>query len=233
LSPYEELPDDDVLAFLHLEAEFREEFNNDSRSEDANWLFCGNQYLNKTLAAADELGIEELLSFDNGSAYGDKNFSEHLQAFQRAVEKIVVRMRIRLSRRTRATSVGLNVEQKTKISALIEKIRLEVDISSASVGKKEKLFSIISNLSEEVSKQRTGMERFGDLARGLSGLSREVAETGAEPWWKWFKAMMGIVDEVKEMEPQLPKPTVTKRLEPPRKELPQPKRSDMDDEIPF
>jgi len=87
LSPYEELPDDDVLAFLHLEAEFREEFNNDSRSEDANWLFSGNQYLNKTLAAADELGIEELLSFDNGSAYGDKNFSEHLQAFQRAVEK--------------------------------------------------------------------------------------------------------------------------------------------------
>lgn len=131
-------------------------------------------------------------------------------------------------------SVGLDPDQKSKIHTLIEKIRKEVEASAASVAKKEKIYSIISNLSEEVSKARTGLERFGDLARGLSGISREVAEEGAEPWWKWFKAVMGIVDDAKESEPQqLPKPPEVKRIEPPKKELPKPGNSDLDDDIPF
>ncbi|MDP3962241.1 MAG: hypothetical protein Q8Q26_19645 [Pseudorhodobacter sp.] len=130
-------------------------------------------------------------------------------------------------------SVGLNAEQKTKIHTLIEKIRQEIESSSASVGKKEKLYTIIANLAKEVSRARTGLERFGDLARGLSGISKEVAQEGAEPWWKWFRAAMGIVDEAKETEPQLPKPPEVKRIEPPRKKLPKPGNSDFDDEIPF
>lgn len=233
MTPYQELPDDDLLAFLYLEAEFRTEYEESTRSEDSNWLFHGHLYINKTLAAADELGIQEIMAFDNGASFGDKDFSDFLHLFQRAVEKIVVRMRIRQSRRGRAMSVGLDPDQKSKIHSLIEKIRKEIELSSASVAKKEKLYTIISNLSEEVSKARTGLERFADLARGLSGISREVAEGSAEPWWKWFKALMGIVDDAKETEPQLPKPTEVKRIEPPKKELPKPGRPDLDDEIPF
>ena len=77
------------------------------------------------------------------------------------------------------------------------------------------------------------MARFGDLARGLAGISKDVAEEGAEPWWKWAKLIFGEVNEAKDAEPQLPKPNEVKRIEPPRKELPKPLDRNLDDEVPF
>lgn len=116
---------------------------------------------------------------------------------------------------------------------MIEKIRQLVESFDAVVSKKEKLFDILATLAKEVSKSKTKFERFADLARALAGLSRDVEKDGTEPWWPWFKVIMGVVDDAKEAEPQLPKPPEIKRIEPPRKELPKPSRSDFDDEIPF
>ena len=229
---YSELPDDDTLAFLELESEFRNEFERNTQVEDSAWQYHGSIYINKTLAAADELAIAGFEKFEDSTS-NDGNFSVLLNHFQRAVETLVVRMRIRQSRRAREMSVGLGSPQKTKIHSFIEKIRSEVENSAASVPKKEKLYLNLAKLAEEVSKNRAGLERFGDLARGLSTISRDFAQDGAEPWWKWFAAIMGIVDDAKEAEPQLPKPSEVKRIEAPKKELPRPDVTIEDDEIPF
>ena len=232
IEQYPELPHDDYIAFMQLESEFRRELDERIENHSSNFEYCAADYMNKTLAAAKALDIDALNIYEVDTT-NSKVFSDDFVVFQRDVDNIIVQMRVQYSRRSRKLSVGLTQVQKTKIHTLISKIRQEVDESTASVNKKEKLFGIIAKLSEEVDKPRTGFERFGDLARGLSGISKDVATEGAEPWWKWFKAAMGIVDEAKEAEPQLPKPKEIKRIEPPRKRLPKPTGSDPNDEIPF
>lgn len=229
-SAFEDLPDNDEDAFLHLEQEFRASFEACIESQNSNYAYCSADYMNKTLAAAKALGIEALGKYEVISPNA-RGFSESFGLFVRDVDNIIVQIRVLKSRRTKATSVGLSSEQKTKIHAFVGKIRIEIENSSASLEKKEKLFRILAVLSVEIDKPRTGLERFGDLARGLAGVSKEIAD-GAEPWWKWFRAAMGVVDDAKEAEPQLPKPPEVKRIEPPRRELPKPGR-DFDDEIPF
>lgn len=229
-----ELSDDNYIAFMQLEAEFRAQFDSISEEPNASWEYASADYMNKTLAAATALDIDALAAYEVTASLDYDKFT----MFRRDVDNILIQMRIHHSRRSKALSVGFTTEQKTKIHALVSKIRETIEASSAHVDKKEKLFGIISKLSEEVDKPRTGMERFGDLARGLAGISRDVEEEGAEPWWKWFKALLGVVDDAKEAEPKLPKPPEVKRIEPPRKQLPKPdSKGDYgggyDDEIPF
>lgn len=230
--PYESLSDDNHVAFMQLEKEFRVEFEALIEGNNSNWDYVTADYMNKTIAAAQALEIEALSGFSvntrEGMRHGD-NFNQ----FLRAVDSLIVQMRIHNARRRNGLSVGLNDQQKTKIHTLIEKIRRLVEDSDAVPSKKEKLFDILANLAKEVSKSRTKFERFADLARGLASLSREVENEGAQPWWPWFKTIMGVVDDAKEAEPQLPKPPEIKRIEPPKKELPKPGRPDLDDEIPF
>lgn len=229
---FPELPEDDLLAFMHLEAEFRKEYDGKVSDQDRNWAFDAADYMNKTLAAAKALGLGAL-SHHEVMHHDSRNFAENFWIFLRDVDNVLIQIRVQGSRRAKGNSVGLTEEQKTKIHALIEKIRQAVEKSSAEVAKKERLFNILANLAKEVSKPRTALARVGDLARGLAGISKDVAEEGAEPWWKWAKLIFGEVDEAKEKEPQLPKPEEIKRIEPPRKELPKPDSSSLDDEIPF
>lgn len=235
---FSNLSDNDYIAFMQLEAEFRKDFEERTQGETGPWEYIAADYMNKTLAAATALGIDALLTYDAVPSSRDSEFHEYFTSFLRDVDSILIQIRVTRSRRAKANSVGLTAEQKTKIHALVEKIRVAIEQSSASIDKKEKLYQIIGTLSEEVNKVRTGLERFGDLARGLAGISREVAEEGAEPWWKWFKAALGVVDEAKDAEPQLPKPKEVKRIQPPRKSLPKPDDEEgygttREDDIPF
>lgn len=231
---YEDLPEDNFAAFIHLESEFRRELEEKIEHSESNgsYEYAAADYMNKTLAAAKALEISALIAYEIDTK-NSSQFHDTFTSFKRDVDNIIVQIRILGSRRRRGMSVGLAVDQKVKIHALITKIRSTIESSSAATPKKEKLYTILAKLAEEVDKTRTGFERFGDLARGLSGISRDVAEEGAEPWWKWFKALMGVVDDAKESEPQLPKPQDTKRIEPPRKQLPKPNESNLDDDIPF
>lgn len=231
MNQYDDLPEDDHSAFMYLEAEYRRAFEGKIGEPDTNFEYLAADYMNQTLAAAKALNIEALSLYVVEQSRRD--FHNVFIAFKRDVDSIVVQMRIHNSRRAKAMSVGLTVEQKTKIHALIEKIRSEIESSGANADKKEKLYAILANLAEEVSKARSGLERFGDLARGLAGISKDVEREGAQPWWKWFKLLLGVVDDAKEAEPQLPKPPEVRKIESPRKELPKPNRPDLDDEIPF
>ncbi|MEH6521117.1 hypothetical protein [Sulfitobacter sp.] len=231
MSIYDDLPDNDQQAFMQLEEAFRNILERETEDQNSNFDYWAAQYMNKTIAAAKALNIDPVNEYAVDS-YNTQNFSENYIRFRADVDNIVVQMQILTSRRKKSLSVGLSGEQKTKVLALVEKIRLAIENSTANQDKKDKIIKIISSLAQEISKDRTPLERFGDLARGLAGVSREVEEIGAEPWWKWYKAAMGVVDDAKESELQLPKPEQVKRIEPPRRELPKPKR-DLDDEIPF
>lgn len=229
---YDNLPDDDNLAFLQLEAEFRNDLEAGTENTNSNFRHYASIYMNQTRAAGQILNIESMQSITIPN-FEDSSFDMIYDTFRHVVDGTIIQIRILAARQGKRMSVGLSSEQKTKLHKLIEKIRAEIEASAASIGKREKLFEIIASLSVEINKDRTKLDRFGDLARVLAGISRDAAETGAEPWWKWFKLAMGIVDDAKEEELQLPKPTEIKKLEPPRKELPNPETNIRDDEIPF
>ena len=230
---YEDLPEDDEQAFLHLEFEFRRTFEELMEDFSTNYNYVASDYMNKTLAAASALNIEALGAY-TALDHDNRVFYDQFNLFRRDVDNLIVQMRVLTSRRKRSLSVDLSPEQKTKVCALIDKIRQQVEASSASQDKKDKLFKLLSALQLEVDRRRTRFEYFGDMVRGLSALSRHAAEEGAEPWWKWVKMIGGILDDAKSSEPALPAPPQRKRLEPPRKALPKiDGYSDMDDEIPF
>lgn len=230
--PYEELSDDNHVAFLQLEREFRRDMETAQEDQNSNWSYVTADYMNKTKAAAEALEIDALGDFTINTRDSDDH-GENFSDFLRAVDNVIVQMRVANSRTRKAMSVGLSEAQKTKIHHLIEKIRGEVEQSNSPDPKKEKIFDILSALAKEVSKDRTRYERFADLARRLAGLSGDVEREGARPWWPWFEKIMGLIDDAKEAEPQLPKPPEIKKIEPPRKELPKPGNRDLDDEIPF
>lgn len=237
MDPYAELSEDNHVAFLQLEREFRQDFEAAQEEPNSSWSYVTADYMNKTLAAATALEIDALSGF-RVNTRDDHEHAENFNDFLRAVDNVIVQMRIANSRSRNSMSVGLTEVQKVKIHKLIEKIRVEVEASTAPENKKEKLFDILAKLAQEVSKARTQYERFADLARSLAGLSADVEREGARPWWPWFEKIMGLVDDAKEAEPQLPKPPEIRKIEPPRKELPKPTDGygdgkERDDEIPF
>jgi len=237
MDPYENLSEDNHVAFLQLEKEFRNELGMAQEDRNSNWSYITADYMNKTLAAADALDVDALSGFFVNTR-DDNEHSENFNDFLRAVDNVIIQMRIVNSRNRNAMSVGLTEAQKTKIHHFIEKIRGEVQSSSAPDAKKEKLYDILAKLAQEVSNARTRYERFADLARSLAGLSADVEREGARPWWPWFEKIMGLLDAAKDAEPKLPKPPEIKKIEPPRKELSKPEGGygsgrDLDDEIPF
>lgn len=238
MDPYEDLSEDDHVAFLQLEKEFRAELEAAQEERNSAWTYITADYMNKTIAAANTLGVDALSEFSVNTREENEH-NENVHDFLRAVDNVIIQMRIANSRNRNAMSVGLTEAQKAKIHHFIERIRGEVEASSAPDTKKEKLFDILAKLAQEVSKARTRYERFADLARSLAGLSADVEREGARPWWPWFEKIMGLLDDAKEAEPKLPKPPEIKKIEPPRKELPKPDAGygnegrNLDDEIPF
>jgi hypothetical protein len=242
MDPYENLSEDDHVAFLQLEKEFRNELEMGQEEQNSHWSYITADYMNKTLAAADALGIDALSGFIVNTRDDDEH-NANFNDFLRAVDNVIIQMRIGNSRARNLMSVGLTEAQKTKIHHFVEKIRGEVEASTAPDAKKEKLYDILAKLAQEVSKARTKYERFADLARSLAGLSADVEREGARPWWPWFEKIMGLLDDAKEAEPKLPKPPEIKKIEPPLKELPKPdggygngdygEGESPDEEIPF
>lgn len=237
MDSYEQLSEDNHVAFLQLEREFRREMEAAQEDQNSNWAYATADFMNKTLAAASALEIEALSNFSVNTRDADEHH-ENFNDFLRAVDNVIVQMRISNSRNRNAMTVGLSESQKKKIHHLIEKIRSEVESSTAPEPKKEKLFDILTMLAKEVSKNRTRYERFADLARSLAGLSGDIEREGARPWWPWFEKIMGLIDDAKGAEVQLPKPPEIKKIEAPRKELPKPTKGfgsdeDAGDEIPF
>lgn len=150
MDPYENLSEDNQVAFLQLEKEFRSELETAQEDQNSNWSHITADYMNKTLAAAAALDVDALSGFSVNTR-DDNEHIENFNDFLRAVDNVIIQIRIANSRNRNAMSVGLTEAQKTKIHHFIEKIRGEIELSSAPDAKKEKLYDILASLSQEVS----------------------------------------------------------------------------------
>ena len=226
IEDYPELPDDNLLAFKQLEAEYRETFEKNWQTNEELWHSEVLHYMSQTIAAAKTLGIDALSDYNTPNDVNQNQYSQ----FRRDVDSILVQIRIHYSRRAKELSVGFTKTQKHRIHKLVDKIRKTIEESSVQIAKKEKLFEIISKLTKEVDKPRTGFERFADFARGLASVLNEMDEMNV---WQPFKMIMGVVNDAKESEQlKIPQPIDPKLIEAPKKALPDPKTRD-NDEIPF
>lgn len=233
---YDNLPEDPQLAFVQLEIHFRKEAQHRIEQSDQ-----GNeineyqlQYINQVTVAARALGIEQLSAYE--VPFNDNQMWELYTRFRTDVENLVIEIRIHHSRRKRQFSVALEEPQKQRIRHYIDQIRQTVEESDCSQDKKDAVYKKLAELTLEIDRDRTRFEIVADGIRKLARLSGDVEREGAEPWWKWVKLVLSVVDDAKENEKgrSLPAPEEQKKLEAPRKDLPKPDSArDLDDEIPF
>src|SRR6185437_3213479 len=172
--PYTELPDDPEGAFVHLEKHYRQalheklEASQSGNAGDSYWI----EYMNRTLAAAQELGISALAEWTVPSHTDTSSrIYDRWQNFTTAVENYTTRLAIKNSRRQRSHSIAFDHATKQKIRHYLDKIKEIVDNLRISEQKKEKIYARINALADEVDRNRT---RF-DAAMALSV---EAASTG-------------------------------------------------------
>jgi len=186
--PYTELPDDPEGAFVHLEKHYRQalheklEASQSGNAGDSYWI----EYMNRTLAAAQELGISALAEWTVPSHTDTSSrIYDRWQNFTTAVENYTTRLAIKNSRRQRSHSIAFDHATKQKIRHYLDKIKEIVDNLRISEQKKEKIYARINALADEVDRNRT---RF-DAAMALSV---EAASTGGTAFNKLRPALDSI-----------------------------------------
>ena len=236
------LPDDPELAFVQYEEMLRQRVQTEiTNYQGQNDTALQIEYMNSVMSVAKALGLDVLQS------WGDLEVNKKDDVIRAQYHQILadvasytVQVRVRYARRTRSYSVALDPTAKQKIRHYLGQIKEIVDRLEVSDSKRERLYSKISALENEVSRDRT---RF-DAAMALI---LEGADTGGEagrklePLRKLLDSITGVIKSASEDEerniPRLATPERPKQIQPPRKELPSPKTddgsSDLDDEIPF
>lgn len=230
------LPEDPEMAFVHIEAYYKRELENDVANTDESSAISHfrARYINQIIATAKALDIAGIKDYEQPRA--QREVWDYYEIFAADVMNLTIQIKIGHARRKRKYSVALSSPEKEKIRHYIAKIKLLVDESELSTEKKAVIYKRLSDLELEVDRDRTRFEAIADGFRGIARLSRDFEREGAQPWFKWAQLIFGVVDEAKEKEEtaQLPAPEERRKLEPPRKEPPSVKRSDdLDDEIPF
>ncbi|MEO6608198.1 MAG: hypothetical protein ABIN69_06985 [Aestuariivirga sp.] len=233
---YETLPDDPGLAFVKLEKLYRHKFDEATRDlqESSVYEFHEMTYLNEVIAAAKSLDIPGIQDYELPQS--NKQLYDFARMVRRDVESLVVQIRISNSQSVNRYSVALSATEKAKARHYIDQLDLLVDASECSVEKKEKLKKRLNDLRGEFEQDRTKFDRVTDRIRSIARLSGEFEREGAEPWWKWIKALLITIDDAKESEPRqsLPPNVGQRKIEAPRKQLPKPDFTrDLDDEVPF
>lgn len=233
---YSQLPDDDGLAFVMLEEFYKRQYNEaTSGSENGNdYTFHQVTYLNKVIAAAKHLQIPGIQDYELPAS--ENNIWEFSRLVTRDIQSMSVQVRIANAKAMRRYSVALSNVEKEKARHFIDQLDNLVDNSNCSIDKKEAIKNKLAELRREIEQDRTRFDRVTDKVMALARLSGDVEREGAEPWWKWVKALFGVIDEAKESEENLslPRQREAKRLEAPRKQLTkQSFARDLDDEVPF
>ena len=233
---YNQLPDDDGLAFVMLEQFYKQQYDHATSESDSGSDFTFHQmtYLNKVIAAAKHLQIPGIQDYELPES--ESNIWDFSRLVTRDIQSMTVQVRIANAKEMRRYSVALSNVEKEKARHFIDQLDNLVDSSNCSIDKKEAIKNKLAELRREIELERTRFDRVADKVRALARLSGDVEREGAEPWWKWVKALFGVIDDAKESEEKLslPRQTETKRLEPPRKQLPKQNFGrDLDDEVPF
>jgi len=227
------LPEEPEDAFVAGEKVMRDRLSEGlaSADENENTDYATQNYMNNVIALALHCGVEEIASW-NPARPGSHNWLEYRQ-FTAEVDACTMGIRLRTIRRAREYSVALNAATKAKLSHLLSQMRETVEKLDISAAKKDKLFTRINALQEEVDRERTGFHAFGALVIEIADVAGEAAKR-LEPVTQMAERIGAAFGLAKREEPptqNLPSPRERKRL-------PGPKQSNgfdksLDDEIPF
>jgi hypothetical protein len=230
---YESLPQDPEQAFLILESEFRREcderLQNTEGSDAARVIYA--EYIAQVIAAITELGVEfqfgnRVPKIENVSYHTYLNFSKDVKHYRTKLE-------IRHGRRVQGFSVSFGVATKMRIKHHIDQLRDIFEKLDVEQNKREALLIRLTELQEEVDRERTRFEAFAALVIETGGVVGDVIEKS-----KILDLLNGIAKVIwgskkEENAKRLPPSTPPKRIAPPRPHRPTRKRDEMDDEIPF
>jgi hypothetical protein len=238
-SIYDDLPDEEELAFLKLESAFRETCERSAmevRQNEVNGYFPAEEYLRyirQITAAANELqlGIFQDAPFPNA-----ENFSlSDYQNFIGQVDYWRTIFSVRNARRNSGYSVRLDDKTRTIINHHIGQIREIIQKLEVDEWKRESLLNCLSALQVEVDKKRSGYEVLGAFVVEFSGVLGEAAEK-LKPVQRLIDSIAGLIwgNKHAEQTKSLSAPAPRKQIPAPKTAPPKmPTRGDLDDEIPF
>lgn len=223
------------MAFVRLERRYREVLEENLENSQSNEAYQSYmvEYFNHTIATAKALGLDILQDWElpDGSA---RDLSEQYKRFRTEVDHYSVQIQIAHIRSGPKNTVGLDISEKRVLRHYAEQIKEVIDNSSLAVAKKERLLDKINAFLFELDRDRTNLQKFNDVVISLAHTGGEAA-TELEPAWKWVK-LIGEVFGVRQETEQTKLPAPPKKLEPPKRQLPAPKKTskdDMNDDIPF
>jgi hypothetical protein len=231
-NPYDDLPDDPEEAFLQLEAFFNSECKRrlEAAKNDDRLDIIYVDYIAQVVAAINALGLEDQFKTEVPSIQ-DVEYNTYLN-FNKDVMHYRTMLLIRRSQRQQGYSVRFDETARRKIHHHLDQVLEIFNKLEIEENKREKLISRLNVLQSEVNQPRTGFDRFAALSMEVSGVIGNAVERSK---------IIDLLDAVGRLfygaqtdkQKQLPPPRETKRIEPPRPKIEPPKRSDMDDDIPF
>jgi len=218
------------MAFVALENRYRAALDQKlERSESAgSYNAAVIEYMNHTLAAAEAFNLDFLEFWKVPSVVSIKGYYDRFQDFTSPVDYFKVRVQIHNARGEYQFSVALDPADKNKIRHFVEQIKEIIDNSPLDQSKKERLFHLINAFLAEVDRDRTSWQAFAAMVIAITHLGGDAAKE-LEPVRKFIDSISRLLGRAKEFEdnaPQLPPPTI------PRK-LPAPQKPKTDEEIPF
>jgi hypothetical protein len=218
------------MAFVALEHLYRAALDKKLENSDSagSYNVAVIEYMNHTLAAAEEFKLDFLEFWKVPSLASIKGYYDRFQDFTTAVDYFKVRVQIHNARGEYQFSVALDPADKNKIRHFVQQIKEIIDNSPLDQSKKEKLFNLINKFLAEVDRDRTSWQAFAAMVIAISHLGGDAAKE-LEPLRKFIDSISRLLGRAKEFEdsaPQLPPPTIPRKLPPPEK-------PESDEEIPF
>ncbi|HEV7877098.1 hypothetical protein [Bradyrhizobium sp.] len=220
------------MAFVKLEAKFRQKMNDDLKDNDESGFFdaCALEYINHCLATAKALDLDFLDPWTLPSGKRQQLW-DHYRDLLVAIDNFKVQIQVANARGVLRYSVGLSHDDKEKLRRYVDEIKTIVDNAPLDGWKKDRLYNLINAFLAEVDRDRAPWDRFADLVIGLAHLGGQAA-TELRPVRELIDSIARLLGRTKEIEdstPKLPKST-PRRIPAPSKDRPKP---DVDDDIPF
>ena len=128
--------------------------------------------------------------------------------------------------------------ERTKIHHFIQQIRTVIEQSDLPVDKREALLNKLNKFAAEVDRSRTPLQAAMAVYIAIcDGIGQGFVKL--EPARKFINSIAALMGRAKENEERaderLPPPSERKKIEPPKRRLPSPRRADerLEDDIPF
>lgn len=233
---YASLNDDNEVAFIQvvemLDAKLRDNLASLDDRDDPRYL--QQDYMNKVVAAAGALEIDEIANFNVPAIQND--FVETYDEFALALQRFVMKVSLRKVRTGKIYSVELSSADKERIHGYVKKIRGLIEGADLEDKKRNSLYAKLNAFEADVDRARTPFNNAMLMALDVAHVVKTYGEA-LNPLNEFLKRINDLLASAKSKDPeqaQLPPPDVKKKLPPPPKQIEGPKfPRDLDDDIPF